>query len=89
MLELYVEFFGSHWMASSGDSYYDVDDLQRYDKTLEERQHLKEVALLIEDYIQQLIQQSTKPRQAAPHLLTVSTPLMVATRELGAWKLGG
>lgn len=78
MSELPVEFFGLHWVESTGDIYYDGDELQHYDRGTEERHQLQKAALLVEEYIQQPKRQPARPRQPAPQLLTVSLHLIAA-----------
>ena len=76
-------------MDQTGNFYYDGDEIQDYNKEAEERQHLKKAAILVNEWIQLLQQQPTRPQRPASPSFTVSTPSMTAAGDAKAWKLGG
>ena len=89
MLSLPTEFFGLHQVEQTGNFYYDADEISDYNKEAKERQHLKQSAILVNEWIQLLQQQQPRPQQLASPSFTVSTPSMTATGDAKAWKLGG
>ena len=89
MLSLPSEFFGLRLVDQTGSFYYDGDEIQDYNKEAKERQHLKKAAILVNEWIQLLQQQLTRPQQQASPSFTVSTPSMTTTGDAKAWKLGG
>ena len=48
-------------MDQTSNFYYDGDEIQDYNKEAKERQHLKNAAIIVNEWIQHLQQQPTRP----------------------------